>query len=137
MRMGHSSLLRSPIIHYCCRQKFGGLQIRILLLSHFIQIFCSPRIIFINILLFFPVLFPFVYVACINLHRGFYSFGSTVELFEPCNCLYVSIDRFTPVYDALRRFTSSLIWQLTQISFDVCKCLFFLFLFSRLLISLP
>ena len=54
---------------------------------------------------------------------------------EPLNYLNrvtvytVSIDRFTPVYDALRRFTSSLIWQLTQISFDVCKWLFFSFIF--------
>ena len=41
----------------------------------------------------------------------------------------VSIDRFTPLYVALRRFTSSLIWQLTQISCDVCKCLLFSFIF--------
>ena len=41
----------------------------------------------------------------------------------------VSIDRFTPLYFALRRFTSSLIWQLTQILCDVCKCLLFSFIF--------
>ena len=41
----------------------------------------------------------------------------------------VSFDRFTPLYVALRRFTSSLIWQLTQISCDVCKCLLFSFIF--------
>ena len=50
----------------------------------------------------------------------------------------VSIDRFTPLYFALRRFTSSLIWQLTQISATfVSVFCFLLFLFSRLLISLP
>ena len=41
----------------------------------------------------------------------------------------VSVDRFTPLYVALRRFISSLIWQLTQISCDVGKCLLFSFIF--------
>ena len=43
----------------------------------------------------------------------------------------VSIDRFTPLYVALRRFTSSLIWQLTQISATFVSVLFsFIFIFS-------
>ena len=54
----------------------------------------------------------------------------------------VSIDRFTPLYAALRRFTSLYIVFNLAVDpglGDVCKCpfLFFLFLFSRLLISLP
>ena len=54
------------------------------------------------------------------------------QLFNNLNRLTVytvSIDRFTPLYVALRRFTSSLIWQLTHISCDVCKCLLFSFIF--------
>ena len=47
----------------------------------------------------------------------------------------VSIDRFTPLYVALSRFTSSLIWQLTQISYDVCKCLLFSFIFAFLFVN--
>ena len=39
----------------------------------------------------------------------------------------VSIDRFTPLYVALRRFTSSLIWQLTQVSAMFVSVLFFFF----------
>ena len=44
----------------------------------------------------------------------------------------VSIDRFTPLYVALRRFTSSLIWQLTQVSAMFVSVLFlnFIFVFS-------
>ena len=41
----------------------------------------------------------------------------------------VSIDRFTPLYVALRRFTSSFIWQLTQVSAMFVSVLFFFLIF--------
>ena len=59
------------------------------------------------------------------------------QLFNYSNRLTVytfSVDRFMPLYVALRRFTSSLIWQLTHISCDVCKCLLFSFIFAFLFV---
>ena len=63
----------------------------------------------------------------------------SIDRFTP---LYAAVSRFTPLYAALRRFTSLYIVFNLAVDpglGDVCKCpfLFFLFLFSRLLISLP
>ena len=53
----------------------------------------------------------------------------SIDRFTP---LYAALRCFTPLYVALRRFTSSLIWQLTQVSAMFVSVLFCFFYFCFL-----
>ena len=133
MRMGHSPMPRSPIIPLLFPPK---IRLECLITNSYTSFVTSYSglLFYANNFHQYSVTLSCIIFLCLCRLQQFFN-ADFIHSDQPYNYLNlptvftVSIDRFTSLYVALRRFTSSLIWQLTQISCDVCKCLQFSFIF--------